>query len=847
MNMMIPRDKGVFHQSEYYHKRLRLSKLLDNAMRYPLIVVCAGAGYGKTQSVHSFLESRVNTRTTWIQIGEWANTPSLFWQVYTERILNAWSTGAVALPECFPVTEEALAAHSRIIREMSLLPGKHVMVYDDFHLLTNPVVLSFIEQTEQLLPHNMAAVLISRSTPRLNLIRMMMDERIFTINEDNLRFTEAEINSYYSQLGLNLERRYIQDIWEVTRGWAFAVDILGRSLTKETRYGRHILEAMRCNIVRFIATELDPILPEALLKFLVRLSLLDHLAAGLLKTLVADELLLKEMEQISAYIRYDFYLDSYVMHHLFLTYLQQKQDILTDEEKRETYLKAAHWCEINHNEIDALFYYEKAEDYETILCLLSSLPLEVPSDKARHALSMLYRMPEDVKTEHPLFPMVNLHLNISLGLLEDASVLAEHYAKVFEARPESAMKYRTLAGIYGSWAFLRFILSPYTDVYDFDYYLKKQREYFDKAPYTAYNLYTNQSAGTYALLVGSNRAGAPEEYIDAMERSLPHILHVYNENLDALVTLARGELSFHRQNIDEAEKNLKQALEKARIHKQYDIQCRALFHLMYIAFLRGNFASIQSAVQNVMTLQKEKDYIFRFTACDIAIGFYYLMLEQADQVPSWLKGEFSSCAHPAFLANFANWIKAQYHYKTGNYSTLLAFIDNDRCHQTVLFSKIVYSVLEALALYQLKQRQQAVSALSEAYHLAAPNRITAPFVQYAKNMRTLTSTALRDSTCKIPREWLENINRKASAFAKKQARMILDYKTANDLRDHVVLTKREKDILADLSYGLSRSEIATSQNISVNTVKMAINIIYEKLHANNLAEAIRIASERKMI
>ena len=61
------------------------------------------------------------------------------------------------------------------------------------------------------------------------------------------------------------------------------------------------------------------------------------------------------------------------------------------------------------------------------------------------------------------------------------------------------------------------------------------------------------------------------------------------------------------------------------------------------------------------------------------------------------------------------------------------------------------------------------------------------------------------------------------------------------------MTKREKEVIKDLYQGLSRTEIATSQDISVNTVKMVIYKICDKLHVNSVDDMIRKASELEII
>ena len=834
-----------FNQSSAYLERPRLRKLLEHAMKYPLVTVYAGSGYGKTRAMYSFLQE-YDAYTFWVQLSERDNVGTRLWESYAHTVSMSWpEVGARLLEIGFPEKDEAFTKFETMMRKATAAHKKHVVVYDDFHLLHNPAVLRFFERAVDGLPRNATVVLISRTIPEINITGMMMHERVFTISEEALCFTEDEIAEYFRQLRLRVTRQDLRNICDDTQGWAFAVNLIGRSLHKEQKYERYALEAMKANIFRLIEAEISQFVSKPLWRFLLRISLIDNLTASFIRTLSDDDALIRDMQLLNAYIRYDYSLGAYLIHHLFLDYLRQNQYVLTDEEKRETYQKAGVWCENNNYHADALAYYEKSGDYDAIMRIVYSLNVQVPQNTARYALEIFDRIPEDAR--NPLFPAMNLKLKMSIGLMEETSALAERYVREYEARPESPDRNRAIAEIYGVWATLRMIMCPYIDTYDFDRYFEKQRVYYDKSPYEAFGPATNQPVGAYALLLGSNRAGAPEEYIGALSRAIPHSSHVMKGNLYGLDDLARGEICFYRRKLNDAEQYLKQALDKARSKRQYDIQSRAQLYLMLTSLSSGNFSAANDMLQSIKELIDEKEYTIRYETYDIALGHYYLVLGQPEQIPDWLKADFSPYAHPAFLENFANRVKAQYRYTTQRYSELLAFLENARDSETVLFGRIVFKVLEALSLYHLKKKEKAISVLSEAYSLAEPNNIIIPFTQYSKDMRTLTSAAMKDGKCTIPKAWLVNINRRASAFARRRTHMVSEYMAANCIKASISLTERETVVLNDLSHGLSRTEIAASQNISVNTVKMVINIIYNKLGVTGLPDAIRVAVGLKMI
>ncbi|MCL2158473.1 MAG: LuxR C-terminal-related transcriptional regulator [Oscillospiraceae bacterium] len=836
-------------QSGAYLQRPRLNKLLESAANYPLVAVYAGSGYGKTRAVYSFLQE-CGAHTTWIQLTERDNVVARFWENYVHMISLSWPEIGARFAEIgFPDTEEAFSKYAQLRSHAfdSHANKKFFFVYDDFHLLQNPVILRTFEKIAGTIPPGGTVILLSRTIPEINLTAMMLKERVFTISEDELCFTEDEIFEYFCQLGLLVTRQEIRDIYDDTKGWALAVNLIGRSLGKNKKYERYALAAMKENIFRLVENEMSELKDGPLWRFLLRISLIDQLAADLIRILADDDALIKELNALNAYVRYDYHLGAYMIHNLFLEYLRQNQDMLSKEEKRDTYNTAGAWCEAHNYQSDALEYYEKAENYDAILNIINMQNLQLSQDMARYALEIFERIPKDEGKKRPTFPALDLKIKICLGMLKEASEAAQSYAEEYASRPPSPENNQALTGIYNAWAVLRMIMSPNTHVYDFDVYFKKMREYFDKSPYEATGSSTRQAVGAYATLVGTNRAGAPDEYIEALTRAIPHADHVLNGCMYGLDDLARGELYYNQRNLNGAERYFLQALNKARAKNQYDIQNRALQYLMLLALAQGDINAATDILHQGEALLEIKEYATRYETYDILCSHYYIVLGRPDQVPDWLKSNFESYAHPAFLESYANRIRAHYRYLTRQYNTLLAFLDSVKESHTLLYGKIVFKVLEALSLYRLKHKDEAITALAEAYELAEPNKLIVPFTQYAKDMRTLTAAAMKDEKCTIPKPWLEDINRKSSAVARRVAHMLSESRANGEGEDAIKLTEREIVVLRDLSQGLSRTEIAASQNISVNTVKMVINSIYDKLCVTSLHDALRIAIARKLI
>jgi DNA-binding NarL/FixJ family response regulator len=111
-----------------------------------------------------------------------------------------------------------------------------------------------------------------------------------------------------------------------------------------------------------------------------------------------------------------------------------------------------------------------------------------------------------------------------------------------------------------------------------------------------------------------------------------------------------------------------------------------------------------------------------------------------------------------------------------------------------------------------------------------------PFIELGEDMKNLTDAALADEKFPVPRPWLETIRNKSSVYAKRLTTIMEQY------RNVPYLTSQELSILAGISRGYTREEIARASSLSINAVKNMIKAIYDKLGAFNRADAIRIAT-----
>jgi LuxR family maltose regulon positive regulatory protein len=842
----IPSSASDDSRAFFHFKRPRLNSLFKKAVKYPLVLVCAGAGYGKTSAVHDFVEEYKVT-TVWVQLSERDNVGARFWENYIHSMIRVNPPLAKATNELgFPDTKDKIAQYHVLLHKY-LEVKRRIIIVDDFQCIEDPAVIRFVEEyvlNKQ--PPGTSFFLISRSIPRINTAGLISKGRMFNISEEDLRFTDDELAQYFRELDIPPQPDSLREIIQDTKGWAFSINLIARSYQKAPGYDGYLRKAMKTDIFRLMEAEIWDGISKGLQNFLICLSLIQHLSVELVSLLAGENgNLIAEMEKQNAYVRRDAYINAYLIHPLFLEFLTTKQETLSEGQRRKTYTIAGGWCARNGFKIDALSYFEKNKDYKSIVAILSELPAQIPPDIARYAAAIFDRAPEEAFDTVEFLAVMHIRAYMCQGLRGRSIELAGHYEARFLKLPaHNVFRKRALAGIYYCWAISRGLMALTSDIYDFDRYLEKH--FNCTSNLAAEAKLSPHSIGPWIIMVGSSRKGAPEECIAALARTVTFLSRRFGGRMSGEDELARGELKFYQGDTRAAEAFIVHSLELAWEKKQFEIIHWALFYTLRIAVSQGNYTKAEQALKDMKSQLDENEYANRFVNYDISLAWYFYIMGLPDKTPDWLKENFCPYGHAGFIENFGNQMKARFCFSTRNYPPLLSYIQQMKQRESYLFGRVEMLAMEACVHYKLKDKDRAFAVFREAYKTASPNGILMPFIELGKDMRTLTRAALKEGV-KIPKPWLEEINRKSALYAKHQGCVIAEYRRTNGMENDINFTPREMETIIDLCQGLSRAEIAANHNISINTVKMVIGNIYSKLGAKNLVDLIHIATERKII
>ena len=394
---------GLFH-------RPRVAARFLNVLDFPLTVVQAGTGYGKSTEL-SLLADKV-PHLYWYTINGNDRDPLLFlanlFSAFNVGESQYGETALLALDDSWGrITENAI---TQLINTLTRdLHEDAILVLDDYHLVQEVAEINgFIERLVAYCPPHLHLVLSSRRMPRFDtLSKWRVKGQLLVIGRKELAFTHDEIEALFSDFyGYPLSEEDVTRLSTETEGWAIALQMIWQSLQSGAAASIPAVLERRPSTLEalfdYLAREVLAQQSEEVQNFLVQSSVLTEMDAGVCDVVLGLSQSLDVLEQLqnSGLFVVSAGANVYRYQHLFHDFLKAR--LSKDKQTvSELHLKAAAYYRENHPET-AIYHLMKADHFNEAAGLLEKIGRNlVRLGRFDTLLERIGELPEDVRDQHP--------------------------------------------------------------------------------------------------------------------------------------------------------------------------------------------------------------------------------------------------------------------------------------------------------------------------------------------------------------------------------------------------------------------------------------------------------------
>jgi LuxR family maltose regulon positive regulatory protein len=444
--------------------RDHLIDLLNKNLYKPLTLVSAGAGYGKSMLISSWLE-KSNIPFAWFSLDNEDNDLRFFINGLSTSVRKKFPKALVDLNNYL----ESASLPALTILSESLINGldqidkEFVLVIDDYHLIQNMQINELINKLLQFPPQLMHLVIISRSDPFLNLSSLRAHSRINEIRMAELCFNESEIkqllkNVFQTESSIEISHKLMQQ----TEGWITGLRLLLLMVKKGEDLNESLekIHALNPTTTNFLLEEVISNQPESIRNCILKMSILTEFCAELIDELCPPQTENREAEMMGKdviqilldanlfTISLDYERKWFRFHHLFQDLLQnQLKKQYSIEEIDSYYITASEWFDKNGFKERAVKKAIKGHKIDLAVDLVSSYRHELlDTGKIYRLNSLIDLLPESIIEETPALLMAKSFIMEYRGLIPECMEFYKKAKAVLSALSLESQETNTIQG-----------------------------------------------------------------------------------------------------------------------------------------------------------------------------------------------------------------------------------------------------------------------------------------------------------------------------------------------------------------------------------------------------------------
>jgi LuxR family maltose regulon positive regulatory protein len=406
--------------------RTALVNRLRAAGAFPLVLVVAPAGYGKTTLLSQWAH-RDARPFAWVSLDDGDDDPVTLLQHVAAALDRVEPLPASALE---PLTPERRPAPARALQRLGAAIGARrapfVLVLDGADLLSGDSVAALGTLVGHI-PAGSMIVLAGRVVPELPVAALRAGGPLLELGPYELALSRREAELLLRAARLEPEDDEINELVARTEGWPaglYLTALAARAESDERPDLRSVTGADRYLADYFRSEYLSRLAPERL-TFLRRSSVLETMSGALCDAVLdrkGSALELASLEHESLFIvPLDRHRGAYRYHHLFRDLLQQELEDREPELVPVLNQRAADWFEAQGDDEATLDYSHAAGNENSAARILSSIAMPVSaSGRVASVESWLDRFDDEALQRHPEIAVEGSRIHALRGRSDEA-------------------------------------------------------------------------------------------------------------------------------------------------------------------------------------------------------------------------------------------------------------------------------------------------------------------------------------------------------------------------------------------------------------------------------------------
>lgn len=800
----------------------RLKTALKSILSYPLTLITAGSGFGKTTAVSCFLDKlRQDTVCHWYTC--FGEPPERAWSGICTLLSFADPYTGDFLSKITSPTLDNLGSIALLMDGLSC-DKETILVVDNYQLAEFPA------------PSRLLEALAAHHCRRLHLVVLtqpLCTEKVSTVSnphigqifQDVFNFQTEDIRKLFEKNGVGICAREAARLYELTGGWVAALRLHLSQYMESGRLSEQV------GIDELMERSFWGALDDSQRCFFLGLSLLDTFTEAQAARISGQKTVPDALWTI---VRRNPLVHregaEYILHGLLKEYLSAKMLARDADFRKMMWDRAGDACSVQGKNVEAvLFFILSGNDEAALGVTLNSLQLaELVRTKTDRLNALLFRCSVELladKWQLLLGSAIKASLNGKITLARTAIArmmqLREFpggsQQKSVEAALELIASFQAFNDVAGMCRHHAAVYGLLDDPSDF--YLTNDSWTFG-VPSVVYMFWresgelaktirlVKEGVPRYAVIGGGKGLGAPEVML-----AEAHLLSGDEEGCKTFSSQAKFIAAEHGQD---------------------SIYFCALTLTARRALLRGDAECFSAAVKAIERHAFEGKEFRCVTAAEVCLGYVYFVLDIEEKIPQWLfrKDAIGRQLYPVSIP-FAyiialRWLRR--HKRDEFAGAAEVFLQESKARHHLL--PMLYIWLEQAACYEedgsrVMARERVQLALTHAF----PDEVYLPIAEYYTNL----SGVLEDPALSCKDETaLERVRALGRRFVSGTAAV------RAELFGYSPLTSREREIALLAKERLSTREIAERLVISPATVKNTLNKIYSKLNIHGKSDLLNI-------